>query len=77
MKDRERKRAKLSTCGSSSLPTAVDKFAVITVEIRGDGGAVLSRRVRSDIRVRELLASWAAYLEQHDSNVAIDVQRIE
>ncbi|EKD00225.1 hypothetical protein A1Q2_05402 [Trichosporon asahii var. asahii CBS 8904] len=60
MKDRERKRAKLST-----------------LEIRGDGGAVLSQRVRSDLRVRELLASWAAYLERHDSNIAIDVQRIE
>ncbi|EJT45402.1 hypothetical protein A1Q1_06165 [Trichosporon asahii var. asahii CBS 2479] len=60
MKDRERKRAKLST-----------------LEIRGDGGAVLSQRVRSDLRVRELLASWAAYLERHDSNIAIDVQRID
>lgn len=54
-----------------------DDFTVITVEIRGDGGAVLSQRVRSDLRVRELLASWAGYLERHDSNIAIDVQRIE
>lgn len=38
---------------------------------------MLSQRVRSDLRVRELLASWAAYLERHDSNIAIDVQRIE
>lgn len=75
MRDRERKRAKLSTCGSPS-PTATDA-PVITVEIRGDGGAVLSQRVRSDLRVRDLLASWAAYLERHDSNIAIDVQRIE
>ena len=63
--------------GSPASPTATNKFTVITVEIRGDNGAVLSQRVRSDLRVRELLASWAAYLEQHDSNIAIDVQRIE
>lgn len=59
------------------ITTLLTLFPVITVDIRGDGGAALSQRVRSDLRVRELLVSWAAYLERHDSNIAIDVQRIE
>lgn len=59
------------------ISTLLTLLPVITVEIRGDGGAALSQRVRSDLRVRELLISWAAYLERHDSNIAIDVQRIE
>lgn len=54
-----------------------DSVSVVLVEIYGDGGAVLSQRVRSDHRVRELQVSWAQYLEQQDHNVAIDVQRIQ